>query len=113
MFSQFTIFLAQAAQPSPLMNLWPMALIMIVFYFLLIAPMRKRQKELQAQVDAIQKGDTVITSGGLYGKVAGIDGKTVFVEIADKVKVRVAKSAINSVEGKDTDRGEGKGASNE
>ncbi len=106
MSPQLLPILAQAAQPSPLMSFVPMALILIVFYFLLIAPMRKRQRELQAQVDAMEKGDTVITSGGLHGKVAGIDGTTVILEIADKVKVRVSKSAINSVAGRD-----GKGAS--
>ena len=70
--------------------------------------MRKRQKELATQVDAMQKGDSVITSGGLHGKVSALDGATVIVEISDKVKVRVSKSAINSVEGKDGGKGDSK-----
>ena len=108
MFAQLIPILAQAAQPSPLMSFVPMALILIVFYFLLIAPMRKRQKELQSQVDAMEKGDSVVTSGGLHGRVAGMDGATIILEIADKVKVRVSKSAINSVESKSDGKGDSK-----
>ena len=105
MLAQLIPIVAQTAQPSPLMNMVPMALILVVFYFLLIAPMRKRQKALQTQVDAMQKGDSVVTSGGLHGKVVGFDEAVAIVEIADKVKVRVSKSAINSVQGKEDGKG--------
>lgn len=89
---------AQAAgQPSPFMSFVPMLLILVVFYFLLIAPMRKRQKQLQAQVDALGKGDKVITNGGLHGEVAGIEGGIIHLKVADQVKVKVSKSAIAQV----------------
>jgi preprotein translocase subunit YajC len=101
-----TYFLIVAQAPGPGMAQWlaftPYLLILIVFYFLMIAPMRKRQKELQAQVDKLQKGDKVITNGGLHGEVAGIEGAVVLLKIADQVKVRVSKSAIATVE----DRGD-------
>jgi preprotein translocase subunit YajC len=95
-----TLFLAQAggAQPSPWLSMLPMILIIAVFYFLLIAPMRKRQKELQKVVESLKKGDRVVTNGGLHGEVAGTEGSVVYLKIADQVKVKVSKSAISGLE---------------
>ena len=94
--------LAQApgpgAGPASWLGLVPMLLILVVFYFLLVAPMRKRQKELAQVVDKLQKGDKVVTNGGLHGEVAGVEGAVVLVKIADQVKVRISKSAIAQVE---------------
>jgi preprotein translocase subunit YajC len=95
-----TLAQAAPAQPSPFFSFVPMLLILVVFYFLLIAPMRRRQKELQRTLDALQRGDRVVTSGGLHGEVAGIEGPIVHLKIADQVKVRVSKSAITAVEDK-------------
>lgn len=91
--------LAQAGAPtsSPWMQFVPMILILVVFYFLLIAPMRKRQKELADRVSKLQKGDKVVTTGGLHGEVAGLESSEVLVKIADQVKVKVSKSAIAQV----------------
>jgi preprotein translocase subunit YajC len=80
----------------------PMPLILLLFYFLLVAPMRKRQKELAQQVDKLQKGDKVVTNGGLHGEVAGTEGAVVLLKIADGVKVKVSKSAIAQVEDRGT-----------
>jgi preprotein translocase subunit YajC len=98
------IIVAQAAAPGApaWLNFLPMALILVVFYFLLVAPMRKRQRDLQQMADKLQKGDKVITSGGLHGEVAGVEGAVVLLKIADQVKVRVSKSAIASVEDRGT-----------
>jgi preprotein translocase subunit YajC len=76
----------------------PMLLILVVFYFLLVAPMRKKQRELQQMIDKLQKGDRVVTNGGLHGEVAGIEGAVVLLKIADNVKVKVSKSAVAQVE---------------
>ena len=96
------LFLAQANGPAPpaWMQFVPMLLILLVFYFLLVAPMRKRQKELQTRVDALQRGDRVVTSGGLHGEIAAIEPANVILKIADNVKVKVAKSAITQIEDK-------------
>jgi preprotein translocase subunit YajC len=95
------LFLAQAA-PAPGAPAWmqfvPMLLILVVFYFLLVAPMRKKQRELQQMIDKLQKGDRVVTNGGLHGEVAGIEGSIVLLKIADNVKVKVSKSAVAQVE---------------
>ncbi len=82
--------------------LLPMIPIMVLFYFLLVAPMRKRQRELQQQVEKLQKGDKVVTNGGLHGEVAGIEAAVVLLKIADQVKVKVSKSAIAQVEDRGT-----------
>jgi len=99
------LIMAQAAPPSGLpawFNFLPMVLILVVFYFLLVAPMRKRQRELQQVVERLQKGDKVVTNGGLHGEVAGVEGAVVLLKIADQVKVRVSKSAIAQVEDRGT-----------
>jgi preprotein translocase subunit YajC len=95
--------LAQGAPgPAPaaawIYQLAPMVLILVVFYFLLIAPMRKKQRELQAMIDKLEKGDRVVTSGGLHGEIAGVEGGIVHLKVADGVKLRVSKSAITQVE---------------
>jgi preprotein translocase subunit YajC len=84
--------------PNPLLQLAPLLLIFVLFYVLMIVPMRKRQKALQQLVENLKKGDRVITNGGLYGEVAGVTGATVVLKISDNVKVRVAKSAITGLE---------------
>ena len=89
-----TFVLAQAQAPPIWMQFAPLALIFAIFYFVAIAPMRKRQQQLQRTIDALARGDRVITNGGLYGEVVAVDGATLILKIADNTKVRVAKSAI-------------------
>ena len=79
-------------------SLLPMVAIFAIFYFLLVAPMRKRQRALQQLVDNLKKGDRVVTNGGLYGEIAAVDGPTVILKVADNVKLKVAKSAIAGLE---------------
>jgi preprotein translocase subunit YajC len=63
--------------------------------------MRKRQKALQQLVEALKKGDRVITNGGIYGEIQGVDAQTVILKIADNVRIKVAKSAIAGLEAKE------------
>ena len=102
-----TLFLAFAdAGGAPgIVQFVPFLLIFAIFYFLLIAPMRKRQKALQNLVENLNKGDRVITNGGLYGTIAAVEEKTVIVKLADNLKVKVAKSSISGLEGKEDDGG--------
>jgi preprotein translocase subunit YajC len=71
--------------------------IIAIFYFMIIRPQQKRAKERQTMLDAVKKGDKIVTSGGIYGTVAGMDDKTLLIEIADNVKVKVDKSAVGAV----------------
>lgn len=87
-----------AANQNWLVMIVPYLLIMVVFYFLMIAPMRKRQKALSQMVDSLKKGDRVVTSGGIYGEIAGVDTDTVVLKVADNVRIKLAKSAIAGLE---------------
>jgi preprotein translocase subunit YajC len=89
------------------MQFVPILLVFAIFYFLLIAPMRKRQKALQSLIDNLKKGDRVVTNGGLYGTVAAVEEKVVILKLAENLKVRVAKSAISGLEGQE-DQGDRK-----
>lgn len=90
--------LLQAGGGQQLVSFVPLILIFGIFYFLVIAPARKRQKKLQATIDALERGDRVITTGGLYGEVVSTEGGVVFLKVADNVRLKVAKSAIAGLE---------------
>jgi len=79
---------------------------LLIFYFIVWVPARRRQKDFQTMVEALKKGDRVVTTGGLYGEVVSVDTSTVILKIADSVKVKVAKSAIGSLEGSEGDKGD-------
>lgn len=74
-----------------------MAIIFLIFYFLLIRPQQKKQKELKEMIDNMKHGDTVITTGGIYGKVVGLTDNIVTMEIAEKVRVKVLRSHIGAM----------------
>jgi preprotein translocase subunit YajC len=74
--------------------------LILIFYFLLIRPANQRQKKHRAMIEAVVKGDTVITSGGLIGKVAKVTDQEVSVDIAEGVRVRIVKGMIADVRGK-------------
>ena len=79
------------------MQMAPLLLIFVIFYFLLIRPQQKRMKEHRALIDAVKRGDTVVTGGGLIGKATKVDTDEVEVEIAPNVRVRVVKSTLTDV----------------
>jgi preprotein translocase subunit YajC len=68
--------------------------IFVVFYFFMIRPQQKRQKEIKKQREAMKAGDKVVTSGGIYGKVKEVNDTTVLVEIADNVSIKVDKNSV-------------------
>jgi preprotein translocase subunit YajC len=91
---------AGESEGSPFTMLVPMALIFMIFYFLLIRPQQKRQKDQEALLKSIEKGDHVVTTGGLHGKVTGVADDTLTIEIAvlkgERVRVKVARAKIES-----------------
>ncbi|HWN81801.1 MAG TPA: preprotein translocase subunit YajC [Candidatus Udaeobacter sp.] len=92
-----------AAPPSFLIQLVPFFLIFVIFYFLLIRPQAKRQREHATMLASLKKGDEVVTQGGIYGTVVGTRDDVVVLKIADEVKIEVAKTAVSSLRGKSTD----------
>jgi preprotein translocase subunit YajC len=89
---------AQASGASPggdIMTFLPMIAIVVVFYFLLIRPQQKRAKETKAMLQALQKGDEVVTAGGIVGKISKLSDAYADVEIAPGVEITVQRSAIS------------------
>jgi len=79
---------------NPIIQFAPFLVIFAIFYFLLIMPMRKRQKKHQELLSKLSKGDRVVTSGGLFGTVVEVQGDRVILRVAENVKLEVALSAV-------------------
>lgn len=79
---------------TPFQQLLPLILIIAVFYFFMIRPQTRKQKELRSFRDALKKGDKIITSGGIYGKIVEIAETTVIIEVEDKSRIKVDKAVI-------------------
>ncbi len=93
----FNVMLLQDAPGGGLgMSMLPIVLIFAIMYFLIFRPQAKKQKKHQAMISAVQKGDRVVTAGGIHGTVAGVKEKenTLIVKIDDNVKVELSRSSI-------------------
>ena len=86
-----------AQQPSMLASFIPLILIFLIFYFLLIRPQQKKQKEHKVLLDSIQRGDEILSSGGILGKVIRVDNDKLTVEIAKGVNVIIIRSTVADV----------------
>jgi len=85
---------ASGTEANPIMTFLPLILIIVVFYFFMIRPQMKKQKELATFRNSIAKGDKVVTTGGIYGKIVELKDNTVLLQVDDNVKIRVDKAAI-------------------
>ena len=99
---------AGAMEPTALQQLIPFALIIVVFYFLMIRPQQKRLKDHRNMIAAVEKGDEVITGGGLWGKVTKVEDAVAHVEVADGVVVKVARDTLANVMKKEAKKTSGK-----
>lgn len=90
----FIVLQATAAQGGGLMSFLPLILIVVVFWFFMIRPQMKRQKELKNFREALQKGDKIVTTGGIYGKVAEIQDNYIIMEVEGQVRLKVDKLAV-------------------
>ena len=99
----FGMFLALAAsadqQVSPLVQLIPFALVLAIFYFVILLPMKRRQKKVQEFLSALKVGDKVVTSGGIYGSIAKLGEDSVQLQIAQNVRVDISRAAIIGYQG--------------
>jgi len=76
----------------------PLVLMFGIMYLLVIMPQQRQRKKMQQMLSELKNGDKVVTNGGIYGVINGIDGETVILKIADQVKIRIARAAIAQVE---------------
>ncbi|MGE0813113.1 MAG: preprotein translocase subunit YajC [Vicinamibacterales bacterium] len=103
---------ALAAPPgqgaSPLVQFVPFVLVLGIFYFVILLPMKRRQKKVDEFLAALKVGDRVVTTGGLYGTVARLEEQSVHLQVAANVRVEVARSAIAGLQGQPPVASEGR-----
>lgn len=87
--------MSQAPQVNPLVNLLPLILIFVIFYFLLIRPQKAKEKEHQNLLANLNKNDEVVTTGGIHGTIINIKDKTVILRVDDNVKIEIEKNCIS------------------
>jgi preprotein translocase subunit YajC len=98
------LFVAMAAPGngvSPLVQLVPIALMVGIFYFIILLPMRRRQKKVQQFLEGLKVGDRVVTTGGIYGAITKLNDKSIQLQIAEKVRIEVARAAIGGYQGQE------------
>ncbi len=88
------ILLASQSGENPYMSFIPLIMVIFVFYFFMIRPQMKKQKELRVYRDNLKKGDEVITEGGIYGKVAEIKKDVLILEVENKMRLKVSKHKV-------------------
>ena len=108
-YMSFIPFLQQAGAPSAsgtasLLTFLPVIFIFVIFYFFLIRPQNKKQKETEKMINALKKGDKVITIGGIHGVVSSVKEKTIIVKVDDNCKIEFNRTAISSVELSDEEK---------
>jgi preprotein translocase subunit YajC len=91
------LFQSTGGGAAAIANFLPIIAIGLVFYFLVIAPANKQRKKQQQMLSTLKKGDQVLTTGGIYGTIQGVEPEAVYLRIADNVRVKVARSAISGV----------------
>ena len=91
------LFQATGGASAALFQFLPILAIGAVFYFLVIAPANKQRKKQQEMLGSLKKGDRVLTTGGIYGTIQGVEAEVVYLKIAENVKVKVTRSAVSGV----------------
>ena len=88
----------QAQQPGGFISFLPLALILVIFYLIVFLPARNRQKKLQTMIDNLKVGDKVVTSGGIYGTIAGLRDDRIQLRIAENVKIELSRNAVTALQ---------------
>ncbi len=96
----FLLMAQPGAEANPIATFLPLVLIFVVFYFFIIRPQRKKEDERKSMIEAVKKGDKVITIGGLYGNVTQVDETSLLVQVDTNTKVRIEKTAVARIEQK-------------
>ena len=97
----FALAMASPGQANPIIQLIPFALVLAIFYFIILLPMKRRQKKVQEFLSALKVGDKVVTSGGIFGAITKVNEQSVQLQIAQNVRVDVARNAIVGYQGQE------------
>ena len=84
---------------SPLLQIVPFVLILGIFYFIILLPTRRKQQKVQEFLNSLKENDRIITTSGIYGQIAKINGDRIVLQIADKVRIEVSRAAIGGYQG--------------
>ncbi len=90
-----------AGQPGGLVSFLPFALILGIFYVLILMPMQRRQKKVQEFQGALKVGDKIVTTGGIYGQITRVNDKSVQLQVADKVRIEIARASVGGYQGQE------------
>ena len=90
-----------AAQQGGLLNFLPFAIILGIFYVLILMPMQRRQKKVQEFQDGLKVGDKIVTTGGIYGQITRVNDKSVQLQVADKVRIEIARASVGGYQGQE------------
>jgi preprotein translocase subunit YajC len=97
---------ARPGEPHPLASLVMMGLIFAIFYFVLILPMRRKQRKLEELVKGLKTGDKVVLSSGIFGTIVGAEADAFLVRVDDKTRIKVLKSAVAGLQASGTEKTE-------
>jgi preprotein translocase subunit YajC len=109
----FVIAMAAPSQgaPSALVQLMPFALVLAIFYFIILMPMKRRQQKVATFLASLKEGDKVVTSGGIYGTITKVGDQALKLEIAERVRIDVSRNAIVGYQGQAPVATDGSGSS--
>ena len=99
--SPLFIGMSSAAQQGGLLSFLPFALILGIFYVLILMPMQRRQKKVAEFQSALKVGDKIVTTGGIYGQITRVNDKSVQLQVADKVRIEIARASVGGYQGQD------------
>jgi preprotein translocase subunit YajC len=100
-FESLVLAMTPPGQSQALTSFLPFALILVIFYVLILLPMKRRQKKIQEFQDSLKVGDKIVTTGGIYGKITRVTDKTLQVEVADRVRIEVSRAAVAGYQGQE------------
>ena len=96
-----SVIAMSANQAGGLSAFLPFAMILAIFYFLILMPMQRRQKKVQEFQESLKVGDKVVTTGGIYGQITRVNDKSVQLQIADKVRIEIARASVGGYQGQE------------
>src|SRR5918999_5102383 len=95
------IAMASRGEASGLIQFLPFAMILAIFYFLILLPMKRRQRKIQDFQSSLKVGDNIVTTSGIYGQITKLNDRSVQLQIADKVRIEISRAAVGGYQGQD------------
>jgi preprotein translocase subunit YajC len=101
LIDSFVLAMASPGQGNFLFQILPVAVVVAIFYFLILLPMKRKQQKIQEFQDNLKVGDKIVTTGGIYGKITRVTDKTLQVEVAERVRIELSRAAVAGYQGQE------------